>query len=98
MKKIKCSALGRNVFLGSFLTGTFLLVMFLITKADLLTILGFYFVIAAAVVNIIVLLYELLVFLTDASNHKPSGNSVLLLLLNIPVTLLYLFIVYYMNV
>lgn len=97
MKEIKYSTLGRNTFLTSFLSGTLLLILYLITKADFLLILGFYFVIIAAVVNMLVLLYELLEFLTDISDKKSSGNSVLLLLVNIPITILYLFIIFNSN-
>ncbi|MCT2408146.1 hypothetical protein NZD88_11395 [Chryseobacterium antibioticum] len=93
MKEIKYSTLGRNTFLTSFLSGTLLLILYLITKADFLLILGFYFVIITAVVNMLVLLYELLEFLTDISDKKSSGNSVLLLLVNIPITMLYMFII-----
>lgn len=89
--------LGRNTFLISFLSGTLLLLSYLITKADFLLIFGFYFVVITAVVNMLVLLYELLEFLTDISDKKSSGNSVLLLLVNIPITILYLFIIFNSN-
>jgi len=51
---------------------------------------GFYYVIIAAVINLLVLLYELMEFLTHITDKKSSGNSVLLLLINIPVTILYI--------
>lgn len=92
MKKLEFSKLGRNTFLISFLSGTLLFVFYLITRADFLVLTGFYFIIIAAVVNMIVLLYELLEFVTNISDRKSSGNSVLLLLANIPVTILYIFI------
>ena len=94
MNKLKFSTLGRNTFLISFLSGTLLLVSYLITGADFLVISGFYFVIIAAVVNIFILLYELLEFLTHIPDRKSSGNSVLLLLVNIPVTILYICILF----
>ncbi|KPE49967.1 hypothetical protein [Chryseobacterium indologenes] len=94
MKTIRYSPLGRNVFLASFLTGTFIFISFLVTRSDFLVTLGFYHVVTAAVVNLIVLLYELIQFLTSVSDHKASGNSILLMLLNIPVTALYLLIVF----
>ncbi|KFF27675.1 hypothetical protein [Chryseobacterium vrystaatense] len=90
MKKIKYTALGRNTFLISFLSGTLLLICYLITKAELLMVFGFYFVTIAAVVNLLVLLYELMEFLTHTADKKTSGNSVLLLLVNIPITILYM--------
>lgn len=84
---------GRITFWTSFLLGSFLLVSYLITRADFLLISGFYFVMIAAVINMLVLLYELLEFLNNTSEKKSSGNSVLLLLVNIPVTILYIFII-----
>lgn len=92
MNKIQFSPLGKRSFLISFLAGTSLLILFWITRAEFLIELGFYYVTVTAVVNMFVLLNELIIFLTDAAEQKPSGNSVLLLLVNIPVTLLYLFI------
>lgn len=97
MKKIQYSTVGRNTFLTSFLSGTLLFISYVITEADFLLILGFYFVVIAAVVNLLVLLYELLEFLTDVTDKKSSGNSVLLLLLNIPITILYLLILFNYN-
>lgn len=90
MEKIKFSPLGEKTFLISFLLGTSLLLLFWITKAEFLVILGFYYVVIATVVNLLIILYELMEFLSDISEKKRNGNSVLLLLLNIPVTFLYL--------
>ncbi len=93
MKKVEFSKLGRIVFLSSFLSGMLLLLFFLVTNAYYLIVIGFYFVLAVAVVNMLVLFHELIEFLNDISNKKASGNSVLLLLFNIPVTILYLYII-----
>jgi len=90
MRKIKFSPLGEKTFLISFLLGTFLLILFWITEAEFLIIFGFYYVVIAAVTNLLITLYELMEYLSDVSAKKRNGNSVLLLLLNIPVTLLYL--------
>ena len=70
--------------------GTFLLLLFWITKADFLVIFGFYYVVIAAVANLLITLYELMEYLSDVSEKKRNGNSVLLLLVNVPVTLIYL--------
>ncbi|QBA23364.1 hypothetical protein EU348_20155 [Chryseobacterium indologenes] len=90
MGKIKFSALGKKTFLISFLLGTSLLLLFWITRAEFLVILGFYYVVIVAVVNLLITLYELMEYLSDISEKKRNGNSVLLLLLNIPITFLYL--------
>lgn len=90
MGKIKFSLLGKKTFLISFLIGTSLLLLFWITEADFLIVWGFYYVVIAAVANLLITLYELMEYLSDISEKKCNGNSVLLLLLNIPIALLYL--------
>ncbi|KFF11534.1 hypothetical protein IW15_15075 [Chryseobacterium soli] len=94
MKNIQFSSLGKNAFLFSLLLGSCLLVLFLITRADIVVVCGFYYVMAAMVINILILLYELIEFLTDVSERKDSGNSIWLMLLNIPIAFLYLFIIF----
>ncbi|QBJ87851.1 hypothetical protein DDI74_16985 [Chryseobacterium gleum] len=94
MGKIKFSPLGEKTFLISFLLGTSLLLLFWITRAEFLVISGLYYVMIATVVNLLITLYELMEFLSDISGKKRNGNSVLLLLLNIPIALIY-FIVYF---
>ncbi|UEQ75764.1 hypothetical protein [Chryseobacterium arthrosphaerae] len=93
MDKIKFSPLGKRTFLISFLAGTFLWIMFLITQSDFLVMIGFYYVLTAIIVNVIILLQELIIFITNVSEEKASGNSVVLLLANIPIALVYLFII-----
>ncbi|REC46276.1 hypothetical protein DRF67_14905 [Chryseobacterium pennipullorum] len=66
------------------------------TKEDWLLISGFYYVMITAVVNMLILLYELIEYLNDVSGKKQSGNSVLLLLVNIPVSIGYFYI--FMNI
>ncbi|CAH0288033.1 hypothetical protein MP478_21125 [Chryseobacterium sp. WG14] len=94
MKNRIFSQLGRRTFLISFLCGTFLLISFLFTRLDFLLITGFYYVVGAAVVNLLILLYELIEYANNAAENKSSGNAVLLLLINIPVTIGYFFVVY----
>lgn len=92
MKNIKFSAIGRNLFLISFLCGTAILLGFYITKSWFFVWLGFYYIIISCIVNLIVFFSELLTFITDIADKKSHGNSSLLLLLNIPVAILYFFI------
>jgi len=90
MGKIKFSPLGEKTFLISFLLGRSLLLLFWITRAEFLVVFGFYYVVIAAVVNLLITLYELMEYLSDVSEKKRNGNSVVLLLLNIPIAFLYL--------
>ncbi|MDR4952933.1 hypothetical protein REB14_12185 [Chryseobacterium sp. ES2] len=92
MGKIKFSPLGKRSFIVSFLLGALLLFAFWLIRAEFLLELGFYYVLVTAVINMFILLHELIIYLTDVSEQKASGNSVLLLLVNIPITTLYLYI------
>jgi len=93
MGTIEFSSTGKFTFFTSFFIGTFLMITFVLTRSDVLMMLGFYYTIIAAVINMSVALYELIAYLNNVSEKKNSGNSVLLLLVNIPVTVLYIVIV-----
>lgn len=94
MKNIKFSKVGKNVFLISWIIGTLILLAYCITKSWFFVWLGFYYVVVAFIVNMIVFFSELLTFITEVADKKPHGNSAMLLLLNIPVTILYISIVF----
>ncbi|HAO28387.1 MAG TPA: hypothetical protein DCQ68_13475 [Chryseobacterium indologenes] len=92
MGTIKFSLLGKRTFLISFWLGTLLLVAFWMTNAEWLAIVGFYYLIIVAIANFMILLHELLEYLNDVSEKKSSGNSVLLLLVNIPIAFGYFYL------
>ncbi|CAI8932772.1 hypothetical protein [Chryseobacterium sp. IT-36CA2] len=92
MGKMKFSPLGKRSFIISFLLGTLLLIAFWLIRTEFFIELGFYYVLVTAVINMFILLHELIIYLTDVTDQKASGNSVLLLLVNIPITVLYLYI------
>lgn len=78
----------------SFSIGTLLFVLFCITKSETLIIIGFYYVITALFFNSIVfinLVFNLIVYKTM---YGFQLKCVFILLLNIPITLLYLRIVF----
>ena len=93
MGKIKFSRLGKITFLTSFLAGTLLLILFLLTKEGILITAGLYYIMMAFVINLLIALYELVEYITDTSGKKSSGNSVLLMLANIPVAIGYYYFV-----
>lgn len=84
--------MGKNTFLISWIFGTVILLGFVITQSWFFALIGFYYLMAACVVNLIVFFSELLAFVTDAADKKSHVNSALLVLLNIPIALLYFFI------
>lgn len=89
MENIKFSTEGKMAFYLSFALGTLILISFLLTKSEVLLTVGFYYVLAAAVINVIVFFYEFISFMTNITDNKPHGNSAVLMLLNIPVSIIY---------
>ncbi|UZT96911.1 hypothetical protein ODZ84_17050 [Chryseobacterium fluminis] len=92
MEKLKFSATGKNTFLISWIIGTVILLLYVLTKSWILVWAGFYYVLAAAIINMIIFFHELLAFVIDVADHKPHGNSALLILLNVPIAALYFLI------
>uniref|UniRef100_UPI004048DFC1 hypothetical protein n=1 Tax=Flavobacterium sp. TaxID=239 RepID=UPI004048DFC1 len=93
-KIISDGKLAKLLALLSFSIGTFLLVLFYITKNEIIIIIGFYYVITALLFNSIVfinLIFNLIVYKTM---YWFQLKSTFILLLNIPITLLYLKIVF----
>lgn len=93
-KIISDGKLAKLLALLSFSIGTFLLVLFYITKNEIIIIIGFYYVITALLFNGIVfinLIFNLIVYKTM---YWFQLKSTFILLLNIPITLLYLKIVF----
>lgn len=92
MGKLKFSTTGKNTFLISWIIGTVILLLYVLTKSWILVWAGFYYLVAAVVINTIIFFHELLAFVIDVADHKPHGNSALLVLLNIPIAALYFLI------
>lgn len=89
MENIKFSPEGKTAFYLSFAMGTLILIIFLLTKSEVLLTIGFYYVLAAAVINVIVFFYEFVAFISNSKHNKPHGNSAVLVLLNIPISIIY---------
>ncbi|SEW38406.1 hypothetical protein SAMN05421841_2461 [Chryseobacterium wanjuense] len=92
MKNIKFSKEGKVTFLASWLLGTILLLGYIFTKSWIFAGIGFYYVLAAIVINVIVFFHEFFAFIIDVTYKKSHGNSALLILLNIPIAIAYFFI------
>ncbi|WP_378103668.1 hypothetical protein [Chryseobacterium sp. sg2396] len=89
MGNIKFSIEGKTAFYLSFTLGTLLLIIYLLTRSEFLLIIGFYYVLAAAVINVIVFFYELIFFMSNSTDNKPHVNAAVLMLLNIPISIIY---------
>ncbi|NHN24165.1 hypothetical protein FIA58_000620 [Flavobacterium jejuense] len=92
-KIIEDGKLARILALGSFSIGTLILIIFKITKSDILFIIGFYYVVIALFLNFILfvnLVYNLFIY---TKMYAFQFGNIALLLLNIPIALFYLQIV-----
>ena len=88
---IQMNRVGRMVALGSFAIGTFILLLYLLSKKESLMIIGFYYVLLAGVVNSLVFL--LVVFsLFKAKNKKRVLATLGIMLINIPFSTAYFFL------
>lgn len=79
--------------IGSFLIGTVVLIMYLLFPSKKIIEIGFIYTLSAAVLNFAMLIY-LIYFLITQKNHQEYYTiKILILLSNIPITLVYLKIV-----
>lgn len=93
-KIISDGKLARIVALSSFLIGTLILVTYKITNENNLVVTGFYYVFIALFLNSILflnLLYNLFIY---QKKYAFQLGNIAILLLNIPITLFYLEIVF----
>lgn len=93
-KIIEDGKLARIVALGSFLIGTLILVVFEITNASILIYIGFIYVLIALFLNFVLfvnLVYNLFIY---TKMYAFQIGNIALLLLNIPITLFYLQIIF----
>ncbi|MDI9256703.1 hypothetical protein [Flavobacterium sedimenticola] len=82
------------IALGSFLIGTLMLLFYLLfPTTPIWIILGFYYVMIAAVVNGTVVLHLVYRFCFEPKNRELLCIKILLLLANIPIAVLYFYIV-----
>jgi fatty acid desaturase len=80
----------------SFILGTILFIGYFITDDKLLLlVLGFMFVIIALISNLLMLLILLFDWIEHPSEKKEISRKILLLIANIPITLIYLAIIMY---
>lgn len=79
-----------QIAIASFLLGTFLLCAFLTTKHEYVLLAGFYYVLLAIAINLVVL-GNLLYQCVRLHNHRDYyGIKILLVLANIPIAFVYL--------
>jgi len=84
-----------TLFLISFASGTILLLLQFIFPHEInIFIIGFFFLIIAIVVNTIMLFYLLYFYTILPEFRKKITNQTLLILSNIPIALLYFYIIF----
>ncbi|NII81933.1 MULTISPECIES: hypothetical protein [unclassified Pedobacter] len=89
----KTISVGQKTAVYSFVFGTMILLIFLLSKYTPLVAVGLYYVLAASVFNMLILLTLLIQFMYYKEHRKKILTTVTFMLLNIPISILYFFIV-----
>lgn len=88
---------GKKLAYYSALIGTLIFITYLLSKSLFLVIAGVVFILGAGIVNVLVLAL-ILIELIDNQNHwRNSVVTIICMLLNIPLVMLYLFILSYFH-
>ncbi|WP_447951813.1 hypothetical protein [Chryseobacterium koreense] len=94
MKTFEQKPIGKHVFITFWFIGTILFFAFYFSRNSLLFMVGFYYVILAVVINLLILLHEFSQAVNEFSMRSKYWSSCLYILANIPVTFLYLHILF----
>ena len=93
MNAVTKIGIGNLTSVISFVLGTSIFLAYVITESDRLFLIGYYFIVIAGIVNLIVLLWLLLQTSSNKSIKRGLVRSRLLILANIPIATIYIFIV-----
>lgn len=80
--------------LGSFLFGSLWLLSYKITHADPMLVIGLYYTISAVIINAFMLLFLIVNAIAQYKDYKENILTILILLINIPITNWYMEIVF----
>lgn len=87
-------AYATHVTFVSFLIGTFLFLCGLVTENEGVFLLGFWYTVLAFLVNSVILLHLIYLLVISPSIRKSILVRILLLLSNIPIAILYIYILF----
>ncbi len=89
--------LGKRLAYYSALIGTLMLIINLISDSFFLMIIGAVFTLGAAIVNFFVLAIILIELICDQTSWRNTVATIICMLLNIPLVIIYLLIISYFN-
>lgn len=92
MKNIKIYKSAKVIFFTSFISATFLLIGFWMTRNLIFIYLGFAFFTFAKIINLLAIVAYIHDAVFDKSKMKINLSSALLLLFNVPVAFLYFYL------
>jgi hypothetical protein len=78
----------------SFFIGTLLLILLAVTKFDSLLYIGLTYVVTAFLINIIYSIYLLFILYQNKINIEETATRLGITILNVPITFLYMYIVF----
>ena len=96
-KKFEFTISAKYGFMTSLIFGSLIFFVFVFTQSLIIAIFGFLYVIASSIINLLLLIDELLQYFTNKEMRKIHINSAILISLNIPIALLYYFILIIFN-
>jgi hypothetical protein len=85
--------IGRIVTITSFIIGTIFLLSYMILRDLDIAILGFYYLIAATIINLIISLIFLVLAFYNINKKRKYLKTIFVMLINIPIATAYFFIV-----
>jgi|GEM_PF-2262841 len=97
LKNIEFTISAQYGFVISLIFGSLIFFAFVFTQSLTIAIFGFLYVIALSIINLLLLIDELFQSFTNKELKKIHFNSALLITLNIPIALLYYFILIIFN-
>ena len=88
--------IGNRTAIISFILGTILFLAFVFSGSAQLLLIGYFYIIIAGIVNLVVLIWLFVQGSNDNSIRKARNRTGFLILANIPIAVVYVFVVMYM--
>lgn len=97
MKNIQFTVYATNAFLLSLFFGSILFFSYIFSRSLFIAVIGFCYVLIVTATNVFLIIDELLQAFNNKENRKVHINSAILLCVNIPIALIYYFILVIFN-
>ncbi|MEE9348522.1 MAG: hypothetical protein V3U80_00580 [Flavobacteriaceae bacterium] len=86
--------IGLKIAIASFVIGTFFLISYAITHIEGIAVFGYFYLLAAIFINLIIALVLFVFSVTNTENRTKNLKTIGVMLFNIPIAYLYVIIVF----